>query len=292
MKKSEKKIRSTNLLFIIVFAVLLLYVVSLIVPMCWALLTSLKSRGDYIMNTMGLPKKIMWENYKVAVQFFRIKFDTHTVGIDVMIVNSIVYAIGSALFLTFGNCVTAYCCSKFSKFKISNVYTTIVIVAMALPIVGSEPSALQMKMALGLYDSVLGVVICQFKFLGLYYLVFFAAFKSIPNDYSEAAYLDGANNFILFFKLMLPFVSKMFLTVTLIHFIIYWNDYQIPLLYLPSHPTLAYGLFKYSSSYEREISSTPMKMAGCMVLFLPIFVVFCIFQKRLIGNIMVGGVKE
>lgn len=292
MKKSAKKMKKFDLFFTIIFVFLITYVISLLIPLFWSFLSSLKDEWDYFVDPLGLPKKIVFSNYETAIDHFYIKFDFKTVRIGTMIFNSIIYAIGCSLCLTFGNCITAYCCSKFSKFKISGVYTVMVIVAMALPIVGSEPSRLQMLISLGLYDSLFGIIFLQIKFLGLYYLVFFAAFKAIPKDYSEAAYLDGAGNFTLFFRLMIPFVSKMFLTVTLIHFIVYWNDYQTPLLYLPSHPTLAYGLFKYSNSLEAAISSPPMKMAGCMILFLPIFIIFCAFQKRLIGNIMVGGVKE
>lgn len=131
----------------------------------------------------------------------------------------------------------------------------------------------------------------KMNFMGIYYLIFLETFRAIPKDYSEAAYIDGAGNFTLFFKLMLPFVSKTFLTVMLIYFIGYWNDYQLPLLYLPSYPTLAYGLYKYSFSLEPKISSVPMKMAGCMILFVPIFTVFVCLQKQLIGNVQMGGLK-
>ena len=241
---------------------------------------------------MGFPKKFQFENYSVAVKNFYIEYDSGTVKIGGMIFNSLIYALGCSFALTAGNCLVAYCCAKFSHFKISSVYTTIVIVAMALPIIGSEPSSLQMLMTLGFYDNLFCIILCQVRFLGLYYLVFLSAFKSIPKDYAEAAYIDGAGNFTIFFKLMIPFVSKTFLTVMLIHFIVYWNDYQTPLLYMPTHPTLAYGLYKYSHSYKAAISSTPMKMAGCMILFLPILVIFCVFQKQLIGNVMMGGVKE
>ena len=295
MEEIEKKVRrkkKIDAFFVIVLIVLIVYVISLLIPLLWTFLTSFKTRGDYILNKMGFPKKFEFKNYAVAVKNFYIDYDTGPVKIGGMILNSLIYAFGCSFALTAGNCLVAYCCAKFSNFKISSVYTTIVIVAMALPIIGSEPSSLQMLMALGFYDKLLCIILCQVRFLGLYYLVFLAAFKGIPKDYSEAAYIDGAGNFTIFFKLMIPFVSKTFLTVMLIHFITYWNDYQTPLLYMPTHPTLAYGLYKYSHSYKAAISSTPMKMAGCMILFLPILVVFCVFQRQLIGNVMMGGVKE
>ena len=294
MKRIKRKTNHTKIepFFVIILIVLIAYVISLLVPLIWTFLTSFKGRGDYVLNKMGFPKTFQFKNYVVAIENFYIDYDNGPVAIDGMLANSLIYALGCSFALTAGNCLVAYCCAMFSRFKISSVYTTIVIVAMALPIIGSEPSSLQMLMALGFYDNLFCIILCQIRFLGLYYLVFLSAFKGIPKDYAEAAYIDGAGNFTVFFKLMLPFVSKTFLTVMLIHFIVYWNDYQTPLLYMPTHPTLAYGLYRYSHSYKAAISSTPMKMAGCMILFLPILVIFCIFQRQLIGNVMMGGVKE
>ena len=92
---------------------------------------------------------------------------------------------------------------------------------------------------------------------------------------------------------MMPLVSKTLATVLLIDFIAFWNDYQTPFLYMPSSPTLAYGLYMFTfSNKSAKISSVPMRMAGCMVLFIPIFIVFISFQKYLIGNVSVGGLKE
>ena len=287
-----KKRKQFNAFFIIMFFFLVLYTLSLFIPLSWAIMTSLKDANEYMLDSMGIPNVLKWSNYQVAVKHFYVQYDFKTVRIGMMLVNSIIHSVGCSLAVTLGNCVTAYCCAKFSKFKISGVYTAIVIFTLALPIVGSQPSEIQMFKMLGCYDSILGIIICNIRFHGLYYLVFLSAFRSIPKDYSEAAYIDGAGNFKVFFRLMLPFVSKMFFTVALIQFIQFWNDYQTPLIYLPTHPTLAYGLFKFSNSYVPAITSTPMKMAGCMVLFLPIFVVFCLFNKRIMGNIMIGGVKE
>lgn len=288
-----KKLKKREFIFIVVLVVLLIYAMSLIIPILWAFFTSFKGRGDYLANMLSLPKKWLFSNYATAFNNYIVEVGTKKVYIETMLLNSALYAVGCAFFLTFSNCIMAYAVAKFShRFRILGVYNGIVLVTMSLPIVGSQASELQMLMNLGLYDSILGAWVMKMFFGGVYYFVFFAAFKSIPQDYADAAYIDGAGNATVLFKLMLPFVSKTFLTVMLIHFINFWNDYQVPLLYLPSHPTLAYGLYKYSASYKPAISSTPMKMAGCMILFLPIFAIFCAFQKQLMGSAMMGGIKE
>lgn len=289
----KRGIRKFDVFSVILFTILVVYIASLFFSFSWAILTSFKDRSGYIADPLGFPTSWHFENYVTAIDKFVVTVEgAQKVYIETMILNSLIYALGGALLQAFSGCIVAYCCAKFSKFKISTVYVTVVVITMGLPIIGSKPSELQMLMNLGLYDNVFGALVLKLNFLGVYFLVFYSAFKAIPNDYSEAAYMDGAGNFTVFFRLMLPFVSKTYMTVALIYFINLWNDYQIPLLYLPNNPTLAYGLYKYSMSYDPKISSTPMKMAGCMVLFLPIFAIFCIFQKQLLGNIMMGGVKE
>ena len=93
-------------------------------------------------------------------------------------------------------------------------------------------------------------------------------------------------------KIMLPMSKNTLLTVILLNFIGYWNDYQTPLLYIPSHPTLAYGLYLFSNSADNELATIPMKITGCMLMMVPILILFLIFRKRLIGNISIGGLKE
>ena len=280
---------------IIVMAILFLYAISLIVPMVWALLTSLKGTLDYIENPLGLPKSYEFKNYLTAYQYFFVSIDqgghTKFIYIEEMVLNSLLYAVGSAFFATLITCVAAYATSRF-PYKFSKMVYWIVVITMILPIVGSLPSEIQVTKFLGLYDTMIGMYILKANFLGLYFLVFHAMFKSIPQDYVDAAVMDGASNLKVFTRIMLPIVGKLFTTVMLIRFIEFWNDYQSPMIYLPTKPTLAVGLFNFSGSTINAISSTPLKLAGALMVFIPIFIMFIFLQKRLIGGMSMGGIKE
>ena len=88
-----------------------------------------------------------------------------------------------------------------------------------------------------------------------------------------------------------------FFTVFLLQFIQTWNDYQTPLLYYPNHPTLAYAVFRMTNNTGgadkgMEYQGIPQRVAGCMVLAIPIFVIFVAFNKLLMGNLTTGGLKE
>ena len=163
---------------------------------------------------------------------------------------------------------------------------------MILPIVGAMPSELRILRALGIYNTIFGMLILKANFLGAYFLMFHAFFSHIPKDYYEAAAIDGAGNFTILFRMVFPMVKTLFWTIVLLYFLGNWNDYNITLIYAPSYPTLAYGLYSFNMSNNPEIADTPHKMAGAMMLFIPIFLFFCIFQKKLIGeNLSAGGIK-
>ena len=78
----------------------------------------------------------------------------------------------------------------------------------------------------------------------------------------------------------------------LIEFIIFWNDYQIPLIYLPNHPTLAQAMYQMGvKSTDQKLTKPPMRLAGAMIMFVPLFTVFIVFHKKFMGNLTMGGVK-
>ena len=295
MKNNSKIKGNFNFVTILVFALLVLYALTLFIPFFWALITSFKGNLDYLGNQLGFPSKWHFENIITALNYFYVPINTgsdiKTYYIESMLLFSLLYSVGSSFFATLTACIAAYATARFD-FKFNKVVYGIVVVTMTLPIVGNLPSELQFLKAFGMYDSIWGMWICKANFLGLYYLVFYASFRSVPKDYSEAAYIDGASNFRVMASVILPLVASTFMTVMLIRFVEFWNDYTVTLTYMPSIPTLAYGLYAYSFSTVPEISNTPMRLAGCFSLIIPILIVFIAGHKRLMGNISMGGIKE
>ena len=181
-------------------------------------------------------------------------------------------------------------CARF-PYKFSKIVHTTVIVVMIIPIVGALPAEIRMAMTLKLYDHVWGLWIMKANFLGLYFLVFYGVFKALPMAYTEAAKIDGAGNLGVLIRIVLPLVRNTFFTVMLINFITFWNDYQTPLIFMPSHPTVALGMFHMASTTISTLATIPMRMTGAMLLLVPILIVFLLTHKRLMGNLTMGGIK-
>lgn len=280
-------------LTVVLLIVLILYALTLIGLLFWAVITSFKSQAEFRINILGFPDKWVW-NYGEVFRSFQVSVmaedGTRYVSMGGMILNSVIYSFGCAIASTMTPCITAYLCAKF-PFRFSKVVYFIVIVTMALPIVGSLPSELLVARTFGIYDRIWLLWIMKANFLGIYFLVFHAEFKSIPKEYTEAAKIDGAGNFTILFRIMLPLVRNTIFVIMLIKFIEFWNDYQTPLVFLPSYPTLAYGVFTLATTSVNNMSTVPMRMASAVMMLIPILVVFLIFQKKIMSNVSVGGIK-
>ena len=116
--------------------------------------------------------------------------------------------------------------------------------------------------------------------------------RGIPNSIIEAAEIDGASEFSVMTRIMIPLAKNIFATVFLLRLIGLWNDYQTPLLYIPDKPTIAYGLFYFTKiNTSNDTFSVPMQLTGAFLVLLPVLIVFCFFQSRIMTNLSVGGIK-
>jgi len=319
MQKTKIKISVTS---IIIAVLLVLYAVSLILLMGWGLINSFKSDDDYSFggNILGFPDLNAWGakealafgNYRKILFGSSFQFDaidasyysvlfgyvenapgtTFTFGH--FIFNSVMYSVICSFVHAFIAFVCAYLCAKY-KFRFSEIIYVVMLVVMAIPIVGSSPSMMSVLRDLGIYDTIFSMVVLNFNFTGVYFFVFYAHFKGVSDTYMEAAEIDGASQIGIFFTIIFPLCAKVFFTVFLLQFIQTWNDYQTPLLYYPNHPTLSYAVFKMmrdTTGGGMEDQNVPTRVAGCMVLAVPIFTVFIACNKLLMGNLTMGGLKE
>lgn len=209
-----------------------------------------------------------------------------------MLVNTLIYVLGCALVSSFIPALTAYLTAKYN-YKISGVIFVAYTLMMCMPVVGDQPTRLAFFKALGLYDTMAGVILQWASGAGLYFFVFYAYFKGVPETYREAASIDGAGDTTVMFRIYFPLAIKMIMTVFLLQFVTLWNDYQTPLLLLPTKPTLAYGVYFFSSlSLDHASYNEPLRIAASMMLALPILIIFIIFKNKLMGDISLGGIKE
>ena len=286
-------------MLIVLLVVLVLYTLVFFTPLLWTILTSLKDWKVYRVGTaQGDLGKMLgfsgltFSNYGSAFKYLAMPTSKGDVPLLMQFLNSFLYAGGCAIVATMVPCVMAYLVARY-RFKLGKVVYGIVLVTMAIPIVGSLPSEMKMVSSLGLMNSVFGLYILRANFLGIYFLVFYATFKMIPMDYTEAAEIDGASEFYVMVRIIFPIAIGTITTVALLKFIEFWNDYQIPMIYWESRPVVAYGMFYFvNRSDGGSLSQTPVKLAGMIIVAIPILILFGIFNKKIMTNMSIGGVKE
>ena len=276
--------------------ILLVYAISLLIPVVWGFITSVKSNFDFLYNRLGMPEEWHFDNYSVAFEYFYVIIPKGS-GQAIfylwdMLGVSLFYCCGKALLGAFVPMLAGYLSVAFPN-VVSRTITNIVMITMVLPIYGGGGTTLVIYQQLGLYNNLVPYVIfSSFGFGGMNYLIWRANFKATSITFAEAARIDGAGEIAIMFKIQFPLVMKMFMTFALLGFIGTWQDYGTSLIVLPSYPTVAYGLFLYSGNGETAVSSVPMILSGAMIMLLPLLGLFICFHKQLIGNISFGGLKE
>ncbi len=294
-----------DLFQIILFVIVTVYVASMIFLLGFGLMNSLKYWAQYMQDKTGqsggnlfdFPNaKYGWyfKNYVDAFTSFSVEYTTKSGGrkdallLD-MFWNSIVYSGCMAFFCIATEIMMAYCISKFD-FKGKNVLYSISVIVMLIPIVGSLASEVQFANFFGFRDNLIGVCIMRCKFPGLYFLVFYAAFKGVPWTYAEAAQLDGAGHFRIFIQIMLPMIGSTLMAVFILLFIANWNEYYTQMIFLPNMPTLSYGLYMVNGSVKNGMNP-PIQLASSFISCLPIIVLFVACNKQIMGNVAIGGIK-
>lgn len=323
--KKDKKKYTFNLFSIITLVILCIYTICFLAPLFWGLNVSFMSNYQFstVHDVIGFPKLEYWRweidliklgidqnffaNYRVLFKYLDFQNRTsfiagiffprevvHTSSTNFWgcIVNTLLYAGGGALVFSFCSMLVGYLVAKYN-FKFSEILYSFVLITMIIPIGASTVANIELRRQLGIYDTWIGHYINMFGFESMYFLIFYAFFKDLSNTYNEAAEIDGASQFMAMFRICMPLAAKMFSTVILIQFVVYWNDYTTPMYYMPTKPTLGYAL--YNLMYVKtggSLTSAPRKIAGMMVMSLPMLTLFILLKNKLMGNISIGGIKE
>jgi multiple sugar transport system permease protein len=166
----------------------------------------------------------------------------------------------------------------------------VMIATMALPGQVTMIPVFSLFRSLGWYGTYLPLIVPAFTASAYYVFLLTQFFKTVPTEMSEAAKVDGANEWTIFRRLVLPLSKPALATCALFQFIGTWNDFLGPLLYVndPAKYPLAYGLQQFVSHYGGFFAQL---MAAATIFTLPIIVLFFFAQKTFIQGISTTGGK-
>lgn len=279
---------------VVIWIFIFLYSLTLLTLYLWIFMNSFKNLVEFNQSTFSFPKKWEFTNYLVALQNFKVYVvsgsSRESVNLIGMLYNSIFFMVGCSFAATIAPAIVSYATSRF-KFKFNKVLDGIVIITMVLPIIGSEASLISMLRTLGLYDNMFGMFFMKFMFLGFNYLLLKGAFNGLPSSFAESAKMDGASKFHVMALIEFPMIGNILMIVFAMQLMGFWADWTTPLMYMPSRPTVAYGLYELQFTSEPELTAKSVQFAAAIMASIPTFVIFTVFRKQIMGGVAFGGLK-
>ncbi|MBN9503604.1 MAG: sugar ABC transporter ATP-binding protein [Armatimonadetes bacterium 55-13] len=269
------------------YVVLTLLCLPALLPLVWMISTSLK--GDtqiYNATDHGLslstlvPSPLHPENYPDAL---------NTLPFLVYLRNTLFLCICTVLGAVVSSAVVAYGFAKVN-FTGKNTLFMLMIATMALPGQVTMIPVFSLYRSLGWYGTYLPIIVPAFTASAYYVFLMTQFFRTIPNEMSEAARVDGAGEWTIFTRLILPLSKPALATCALFQFIGTWNDFLGPLLYIndPAKYPLAYGLQQFVTLYGGKHAQL---MAASTIFTIPIIILFFFAQKTFIQGISTTGGK-
>ena len=273
---TAKKRINTTVFYIVAIA---LAVVAM-VPFVWMIATSFKSRGAL----MSIPIEWIPEDPSLDAYgevFSRFPF-LQTIG------NSLFISVTFTLITLVSASMAAFAFAKV-RFKGSGVILKLYLAMMMIPTQVTMIPLFVIMNRLGLIDSYASVILPSiFKPFAVFMLV--QQMRSIPNDYLDAARVDGAGIFSVYARIALPMCAPTLATLAVTTFMESWNDYLWPLLMLTDRNkmTLPIALSTLNGQYNTEYN---VLMAGSLISMIPIIIIYLCAQKQFKNGLMAGGIK-
>jgi ABC-type glycerol-3-phosphate transport system permease component len=275
-----------KIVIMISFVIFALYSATLLFAVLWVAYNSLKTARAFDTNPFSLPDitDLQWSNYAQAW-----KADVKGVTILEAFWNSIWMSFVSVVLGLLASSMTAYVVAKY-HFRGSKIIYAVAVFIQIIPLVGGVSGFYKLVWSdLQIANDPFLIWPMWFGGFGFSFLILVSAFKSIPWDYAESAFVDGAGHFRVFWQIMLPMVRPVLASLFIVNMISAWSEYMTSYLYLPDYPTLAFAVYELSTEAVRV--GTPLYFAIIIIAMLPTLILFTVFQKMIMENTTTGGLK-
>ncbi|MBR4981122.1 MAG: carbohydrate ABC transporter permease [Lachnospiraceae bacterium] len=292
----QQKAKSGNGLYkFFIYFVLCMLAITIVVPVAWVFMASVKENREFYGNPWTLPEGLYWQNFVDA-------WNKASMG-DYMINSVIVTALAIVLLLVIA-LPAAYCLARFNfkgrKFLntafmaglfINVNYIVVPIFLMLrdgdnfLKKIGGEAFLLNNLFVLAVVYAATALPFTIYLLSGY--------FVTLPHDYEEAAYIDGAGFFTTMIQIIFPMAKPSIITVILFNFLSFWNEYIISMTLMSSAKgpkTLPVGLLNLMQA-QQSAAEYGMMYAGLVLVMLPTLILYMCVQKQLTEGMTVGGLK-
>ncbi|EOS43780.1 multiple sugar transport system permease [Lachnospiraceae bacterium MD335] len=285
---------SLNKLYkIFIYVALLSLAISIVIPVGWVFLASIKENSEFYGNPWTLPKGVYFQNFIDA--FEKAKMGEY-------FINSILVTGLALLILLVVALPAAYVLARYRFFgsKLINILfmgglfinVNYIVVPIFLMFVDADKFLRQLGTD-GFFLNNLFVVALVYASTALPFTIYLLSgfFVTIPRDYEEAAYMDGCGYFRTMVQIMMPMALPSIITVILFNFLSFWNEYIISMTLLTKDSkTLPVGLMQLMQA-QKAAANYGQLYAGLVIVMLPTLILYILVQKKLTQGMSLGGLK-
>ena len=262
-------------------SVLLLASVLALVPTAYMVVTALKSDEEYAVDKLGFPQAPVLDNFRSVL------VDSPFLH---WMLNSAALVAGSVILSTAISVLAAYAIATM-QFRGRNTLLAVSTSLMAVPPVVMIVPLFVLYTRLGMVSTYAGAIVIYAGLItpfSVYLLTTF--FRTVPRELYEAAHIDGAGQFTILMKVVLPLSLPALVTLVVVNSLYVWNDLLIAIIFLQDDAkrTLMAGISVFSGRYNNQV---PLTMAGMVIASAPMFILYVLFQKQFIRGLMSGAIK-
>jgi len=262
-------------------AILGLSMLLYLLPFFLVIVNSLKSRKDIILNPIGLPATPLFSNFVEAAT--RMNY-LHG------FINSLIITTASVAVILIFSSMTAWVLVR-RNWLFGKIFFMSLVAAMIIPFQAIMIPLVKIYGSVGMLNSKASLVYLYLGFgTALAVFMYHGFMKSIPLELEEAALIDGASRFQMFWLIVFPILKPITVTIGILDVLWIWNDFLLPSLVLihEKNRTLPLSTFYFSGTYTVDYG---LAMAGLMLSILPVIILYLFMQKQIIKGVLQGSIK-
>lgn len=260
--------------------VVALFTIIIVYPVVWMVFASLKTNTEIVTNIWGPPTSLHWENYTGA---------WNSAKLGHALVNSVLTSIGSVVLVIILAATAAYAFARM-RFRGSLLIFLIMVFTMHAPV--PIIPLYVMIVRIGLSDTRIGLILTMAAMgMPLSIFIFRAFFQSIPGELTDAAKVDGCNEFTAFLRVVVPVSGPAIATVAILEFVGAWNQYFLALVLLRSDTVRTIPLAIQVFFYAQGRTEWEQVFAALTVGSLPMILLYIVMQRQFIQGLTAGSVK-
>jgi raffinose/stachyose/melibiose transport system permease protein len=253
-----------------------------IIPIYWIAITSFKTQDTYFSgNPLAPPTSWTFENYQLVLQS---QFPQY-------FLNSIIVTIGAIVPAVALSFMAAYAIVRGAGKWVLGGINSLFLMGLAIPIQATIIPVYLIIIKLGLYDSLLALILPSIAFaVPLSVLVLSNFIRDVPKELFESMRLDGANEWRTLWSLAFPLTRPALVTVAIYNGLAIWNGFLLPLILTqsPSKRTLPLALWSFQGQYSVNI---PAVLASVVLTTLPILILYVVGRRQLLSGLTAGFSK-